>query len=150
MSLGSNIRTLRKRNRLSQIELATIVGVTERTIYNYENDIKVPKANTMALIADVLGVSPELLTDGDPDADFLTRDEYDLLYKGVKPTRDFVLEAKSKFGNRGALEAAHLLERTTALFAGGHLSESAKDEFFESLTQAYFLAKKKAKGSDSE
>ncbi|MDO4711307.1 MAG: helix-turn-helix transcriptional regulator [Peptostreptococcaceae bacterium] len=150
MSLGSNMKTLRKRNRLSQIELAEIVGVTERTIYNYENDIKIPKQNTMALIADVLGVSPELLISGDPDLDFLTREEYDILYKKVRPTRDFVLEAKSKFGNRGALEAAHLLDRTSALFAGGQLSEDAKDEFFESLTRAYFLAKKKAKEKDNE
>lgn len=150
MSLGNNLKTLRKRNRLSQIELATLTGVTERTIYNYENDIKTPKQNTMVQLADILGVSPELLEHGDPERDFLSREEYDLLNQKSRPTQDFILEAKSKFGSRGAFEAADLLERTTALFAGGSLSEEAKDDFFESLTQAYFLAKRKAKESAKE
>lgn len=145
MSLGTNMKILRKRNRLSQIELASMVGVTERTIYNYEKDLKVPKASVLDAIADILGVTPELLMYGDPEVDFLSAKELDAMRRNTKQSHAFIAQAKSQYGNQGLLEATDLLEQTTALFAGGQLSEEAKDDFFESITQAYFLAKRKSK-----
>lgn len=146
MSLGTNIKILRKRNRLSQIELASMVGVTERTIYNYEKDLKVPKASVLDAIADILGTTPELLMYGDPEVDFLSAKELDAMRRNTKQSNQtFIAQAKSQYGNQGMLEATDLLEQTTALFAGGQLSEEAKDDFFESITQAYFLAKRKSK-----
>ncbi|MDO5096415.1 MAG: helix-turn-helix transcriptional regulator [Peptostreptococcaceae bacterium] len=145
MSLGTNMKILRKRNRLSQIELASMVGVTERTIYNYEKDLKVPKASVLDAIADILGVTPELLMYGDPEVDFLSTKELDAMRRNTKQSHTFISQAKSQYGNQGLLEATDLLEQTTALFAGGQLSEEAKDDFFESITQAYFLAKRKSK-----
>ncbi len=144
MSFGKNLRILRKRNRLSQIDLAAIIGITERTIYNYETGQKVPKQSTLVQLADVLGVTPELLLNGDPDKDFKTREEYDVAKKKlVQMDQELLSHAKNSTSQ--AIDAVTLLEQTTALFTGGTLSEEAKDEFFESITQAYFLAKRKAK-----
>ncbi len=144
MSFGKNLRILRKRNRLSQIDLAAIIGITERTIYNYETGQKVPKQSTLVQLADVLGVTPELLLNGDPDKDFKTREEYDVAKKKlVQMDQELLSHAKNSASQ--AIDAVTLLEQTTALFTGGTLSEEAKDEFFESITQAYFLAKRKAK-----
>ena len=128
-----------------------MIGITERTIYNYETEQKVPKQSTLALLADVLGVTPELMMHGDPDKDFMTREEYDAAKKKMAQfDNEFVSRAKNTYGPQGAMEAVELLEQTTALFAGGALSEEAKDEFFESITQAYFLAKRKAKLRNAE
>ena len=38
-----------------------------------------------------------------------------------------------------------LLERNAALFAGGELSEEAKDAFFTAVTKAYLECKEQAK-----
>ncbi len=146
MSLGNNLKILRKRNRLSQIQLATMVGLTERTIYNYEREQKVPKDSTLDLLADALGVTPDLLLHGDPEKDFMSVSEYDALRQKMASAKsEFIQSAKERFGLRGAIEAFEILEQATALFAGGTLSEEAKDEFFESIAQAYFLAKRKSK-----
>lgn len=38
-----------------------------------------------------------------------------------------------------------LLERNAALFAGGELSQEAKDDFFQAVTKAYLLCKEEAR-----
>lgn len=133
MSLGKNLRYLRKKNKLSQIQLADIIGITERTIYNYEKEQKAPKSSTLKLLAETLGVTPDFLMNANAEKDF----------DSFMNTKD----SKSEFSteNRIFTQPAEFLEYATAMFAGGNLSEEAKDEFFESITQAYFLAKRKAK-----
>ena len=68
--LGVNLKFLRKKKGLSQIELGKIAGITERTIYNYETGEKYPKPRTLASLANALDVPEQLLESGNPDTDF--------------------------------------------------------------------------------
>ena len=131
MKFNEKLRAERIKARYSQIELAKRVGITERSLYNYEMNDRMPKINVVKKIADVLGVSVDYLMSDDAEP--------------ADAQQSFLDSAKENFGIKGVKEAQELLIRTTAMFAGGELDQDAKDAFFESLTQAYFLAKKKAK-----
>ena len=131
MKFNEKLKKLRTEAHLSQTELAKIVGITERSIYNYEMSDRIPKVDVVKRIADALSVS----------VDYLTSDDND----DRERSKIFMANAKEQFGYRGAQEAEMLLERTTAMFAGGELNQEAKDAFFESITQAYFHAKNVAK-----
>ncbi len=127
MSFGENLKKARKDAGLTQIELARRAGITERSIYNYEYNDRVPRISTVAKLAQILGVSS------------------DWLLGGQEGRGEFLHAARDQFGPRGEAEAREILERTSALFAGGELDQDAKDAFFESITQAYFLAKNRAR-----
>ncbi len=131
MKFNEKLKKLRTEAHLSQTELAKIVGITERSIYNYEMSDRIPKVDVVKRIADALSVS----------VDYLTSDDND----DRERSKIFMANAKEQFGYRGAQEAEMLLERATAMFAGGELNQEAKDAFFESITQAYFHAKNVAK-----
>ena len=131
MKFNEKLKKLRTEAHLSQTELAKIVGITERSIYNYEMSDRIPKVDVVKRIADALSVS----------VDYLTSDDND----DRERSKIFMANAKEHFGYRGAQEAEMLLERATAMFAGGELNQEAKDAFFESITQAYFHAKNVAK-----
>ena len=131
MKFNEKLKKLRTEAHLSQTELAKIVGITERPIYNYEMSDRIPKVDVVKRIADALSVS----------VDYLTSDDND----DRERSKIFMANAKEQFGYRGAQEAEMLLERATAMFAGGELNQEAKDAFFESITQAYFHAKNVAK-----
>jgi transcriptional regulator with XRE-family HTH domain len=54
--LGSQIKTAREGMPMSASELGRIVGVTSPTIASYESGKSVPTADTLAKIAEVLGL----------------------------------------------------------------------------------------------
>ncbi len=134
MQFSEKLRLLREEHNLSQIELAKKVGITERTIYNYETNDRIPKIDVVTKIAHVFGVT----------VDALASDRYKTASTQLDKEA-FLQLAKDHFGNRGKKEAEALLERASALFAGGDLDEDAKEEFFQSLTHAFFTAKKEAR-----
>jgi transcriptional regulator with XRE-family HTH domain len=61
-SLGMRIRRARERAKLSQEELATIVGASVRAVSDWENDRHEPR-NKLALLEDALNVN----LDGTPE-----------------------------------------------------------------------------------
>lgn len=144
--LGINLKYLRKKKGLSQIELGQIAGITERTIYNYEIGDKYPKPRTLASLANALEVSEDLLEKGNPETDFADLNQPSN-YKNIGniSEEDFIKNLKSNYDDKGALEASELMERISMLFASESLSETAKDELFESISQAYFLFKRHAR-----
>lgn len=54
-TLGTQLRSLRKENHLSQKKLAEASGVHENTIINFENDKRSPSAETLSMILGALG-----------------------------------------------------------------------------------------------
>jgi transcriptional regulator with XRE-family HTH domain len=56
VTIGENLRRLRKERRLSQPGLAKRAGVPQPTISNIENDRREPHASTLRKLADALGV----------------------------------------------------------------------------------------------
>ena len=56
MSIGSTIRNMRESRRLTQAELAKIVGTTMQTISAWELDKKIPRMGMLKKLADYFGV----------------------------------------------------------------------------------------------
>lgn len=66
-NLGDRIKDLRKQKNLSQSELADKVGISYAQIGRYETKGAQPPAETLKLIADAPGVSPDFLIYGTSD-----------------------------------------------------------------------------------
>ena len=104
MTFGEKVRSLRKEKKMSQQELASMVGVSYRTIRSWEVEGRFPKQNVLyQKLADALQCDVSYL---------MSEDEA------------FITEASEQFGNRGAKQAA-------AMFAGGSLTDEDKIAFEE-------------------
>ena len=61
---GSQLKKLRKNNKITQKELAQILGLAQTTIANYENNSRFPNQETLIEIADHFGVTLDYLITG--------------------------------------------------------------------------------------
>ncbi len=119
---------------LTQAQLGETVGVSLRTIWDYEKGLKKPRATTMLKLAKALKVSVKFLSDDtceNPMED-IEKDSY-------------IEEARSRYGSQGARDMDQLLADNAALFAGGELSQEQKDVFFEAVMKAYLTSKEEAR-----
>ena len=55
MSFGENLKKARKDAEMTQSELAQRVGITERSVYNYEKNSRAPKVDIVEKFAQALG-----------------------------------------------------------------------------------------------
>lgn len=60
-ALGEVLETARRAQGLTQVELATAAGVTQAALSRYENGMREPDADVLGRLAQVLGVTVELL-----------------------------------------------------------------------------------------
>ena len=120
MELNERLAKLRRMKGLTQAELADKVGVTTRSIQNYEFGTRTPQMDTIAKIAEALEIDEKAI---------LSDEDY------------FVIEAHEKYGSRGKRDAEELVKNATALFSGGQLSENDKARVLEAIQEAYFEAK---------
>ena len=123
MTFSDKIKVSRELCNLTQQQLADKVGVSKRTIAAYETTDAKARSSTMRKLAVALNVS----------YDYLANDDVTDPKQG------------SQYGTKAANEVDELLERNAALFAGGELSEEAKDAFFTAVTRAYLECKEQAK-----
>ncbi len=65
MNIGELIRTERKKQGLTQAELATKAGLSKNAIYNYENNKRIPTLAIINAIARALNIKPSTLAYGD-------------------------------------------------------------------------------------
>ncbi len=66
-NIGNNIRTIRKQQHLSQIDLAVMVGIDRAYLSEIENGRTNPTINLLYAIADALELSLEqLLSENNP------------------------------------------------------------------------------------
>lgn len=138
MTFGEKLKTIRLSLNLSQSELAEKTGISERSLYTYEQTGILPRSNNLRKLADALNVSVSYLLD-EEETDPNKNVDQDI----------FVANAKNKFGYKGAREASALLSRASALFAGGELDEEAKELFFQSLMEVYLSSKQEARNKFS-
>ena len=134
MTFGEKLRSARLALNLSQIELGELVGITERSIYNYEQTETYPRQPVLKKLAETLNVSVSYLMD-DGETDQHQNIDYEL----------FIANAKNQYGYKGAREAQEIISRTHALFAGGELNDEAKELFFQSLMEVYLESKAEAR-----
>ena len=134
MKFGEKLRIARIALNMSQTELAQKAGITERSIYSYEQTGKLPRSTTIKQLAQALNVPVTYLMD---------EDETDKSKNGNEEL--FLVNAKNQFGSKGAREAQAVISQTSALFAGGELDDKAKDIFFQSLMEVYLESKTEAR-----
>ena len=114
MSFGAKLKQLREDRGLTQTELADKLGVTLKTISNYETKGTRPRTQDMyKKIAEFFNV----------DINFLLTVE-----------DNFVLDSGKK-------DAENLVDNLSGLFAGGSLPEEDKDKLFNAIAEAYYEAK---------
>lgn len=133
MTFGEKVKEARILKNLSQAELAAITGISERSLYTYEQLNTIPRKNNLKILADALNVSISYLID-----------EEELDKRKNLEKEDFIDDVKDKFGYKGAKEAKDVLDRAGALFAGGSLDDDAKEIFMQSLMKVYISSKKEA------
>lgn len=61
LSLAQNIRTFRKQRRLTQEQLAEVLGVTTGAVYKWESGLSVPELNLIVEMADFFDTSVDVL-----------------------------------------------------------------------------------------
>ena len=116
---------LRKEKKMSQQELASMVGVSYRTIRSWEVEGRFPKQNVLyQKLADAL--------------------QCDVSYL-MSENEAFITEASEQFGNRGARQAQQILEQAAAMFAGGSLTDEDKIAFMDEIQSLYLDSKRRAK-----
>lgn len=123
MTFAEKIRELRNKKGLSQTELGNAVGVSLRTVRNWELEGRYPKQRELyGKLADVL--------------------ECDINYLMTEDAT-FIAKAEEDFGNQGRAGAEKIMAQVNSLFAGGSLAEEDMDAFVLAVQQAYIDAKKK-------
>ena len=134
MTFGEKVLHARLAHNFSQFELAEKLGVSERTIYSYEQTGAMPRKLVLKKLAEVLQVSVGYLMD-DEETDKQKNIDQEL----------FIANVKNQYGNKGAREASEVISKASALFAGGELNDEAKDIFFQSLMEVYLESKAEAR-----
>ena len=64
MSVGDRIKTLRKKQNISQIQLAQALGVSRQAVSKWENDLASPDTIKLIQLADLLKTDSEYLATG--------------------------------------------------------------------------------------
>lgn len=125
MKFCEKVKEARNNANMTQDEFAKAIGVSLRTITNYETGERYPKKReTYYRMAEVLKVDVNYL---------LTDDE------------EFLLEAEAKYGSKGVRQAKALVAEVSGLFAGGELADEDLDEMMKEIQEAYWIAKEKNK-----
>lgn len=119
---------------LSQKQLADKAGIGVRTIGNYESGARLPYAAQLYKLAKALGVSTE----------YLKNDEIEDPSYGLD-RMEYVEEMRATTSTKDSQNLEEMLKANKEMFAGGTVSEEAKDAYFHALMEAYFDCKKVAK-----
>ena len=131
-SFAEKVKTARAELGLTQPRLGEMIGVSVRSIVAYEKGEKKARLGTMLKLAKALRVSVKFLTD----------DECQNPLEDIEKD-GYIEEARERLGAEGARDVESLLKENAALFAGGRLSQSEKDMFFEAVMTAYVKSKNK-------
>lgn len=122
MLFGQKLKQLRLNAGLTQANLASELGVTKRTLINYEKGKCYPKKTDIyARISSLFGVT----------TDYLLSDE-----------DNFIIDAGDHGGSYAMNQARTLVSEVSGLFAGGTLDEEDKDAVMQAIMDAYWDAKK--------
>jgi len=120
MKFSDKLKNIREEKDVSQEDLAKAIGVSLRSIQYYETKERYPRDRKIYYkLAEFFGVDVNY---------FLTENE------------EFLDEAAIKYGRKGQLQAAELLEQTKGLLAGGDLSPEDQKSFVLDMQRLFFIA----------
>ena len=126
------LKALRTAQHMSMAELARRASMSDRAIRYIESNQREPSVDAIQKIAAALGVTTDYFMD---EATFQQELNDDLFYADVR----------KKYGSRGVAQAKKIKEQTTALFAGGELSEEDQAAFIKEMEALFLDAKADAK-----
>ncbi|EIF6297239.1 helix-turn-helix transcriptional regulator [Clostridium perfringens] len=72
MDIGNNIKSIRKKNKLTQKDLADKLNKSVRMVQKYENSEVTPNIEVLKKISKILNVSLDSLLDTNEDNDIVT------------------------------------------------------------------------------
>ena len=125
MEFGEKIKTRRCELGLSQTELASVCGISLRSVQNYESGQRHPaNISIVKKIAKALKVGHEYLLD---DA------------------AQYVIDAAARGGENAAHDVDRLLSDIQVLFAGGELTPQYKDKVMRAINEIYWESKETVK-----
>ena len=133
---GDKIKALRTAQHMSMAELARRASMSDRAIRYIESNQREPSVEAIQKIAAALGVTTDYFMD---EATFQQELNDDLFYADVR----------KKYGSRGVAQAKKIKEQTTALFAGGELSEEDQAAFIKEMEALFLDAKPDANPSQN-
>ena len=126
MKFSGKLKKARQEKKINQDELARMIGVSKRTIQNYENAGMYPKKRDIYYkLAKILAVDVNYL---------LTEDE------------EFLIDGYKKSDIYDVYDVDELIERICNLFTGGSLPDSDLDILMEAISEADFTLKKGKSG----
>lgn len=129
---GDKIKDLRTAQHMSMAELARRASMSDRAIRYIESNQREPSVDAIQKIAAALGVTTDYFMD---EATFQQELSDDLFYADVR----------KKYGSRGVAQAKKIKAQTSALFAGGELSEEDQAAFIKEMEALFLDAKADAK-----
>ncbi len=132
MTFGEKLKKVRLALNMSQKELSNKAGISERSLYTYEQTGIFPRSGNIQKLAEALNVSVGYLLD-EEETDTAKNIDQNMLFSGVK----------SEHGYDGALETAQILAKISDLFSSDALSRESKDMFFQIVMQIYLDSKEK-------
>lgn len=127
MRFCEKLKDARTKAGMKQEELAKALGVSLRTITNYESGECYPRKR------DIYHKLAEL---------FHTEENYFL-----NEDEEFLLSAAEKYGAKGAKQAQALVDEVSGLFAGGNIADEDLDVMMKALQDAYWLPKRRIRSS---
>lgn len=131
-AFAENLIRLRKEARLSRKVLAKELGISPRSIVNYESGERIPFGDLCVKMAHFFGLSvEELLQVDNPEREMINAET--------------VEDMDRIFGRRSAEEAQSFLDNTQAFLAGGSLSPEATLDFCDVMRQVLYEAEIRAK-----
>ncbi len=133
-SFAAKVKEERENLGWNQAALGEKIGVSVRSVSAYETGSAKPRGIMARRLAAVFQIS----------LDYLLNDDIEDRAYGKDKTV-YIEEALVRFGEKGAHELDGLLEQNLSLFAGGEISQEAKDAFFEAVMTAYITSKEEAR-----
>lgn len=125
MKFGEKIKKLRKNKGMNQSELAKMLGVSLRTVQNYETSGMHPKQRDIYYkIADTFEV----------DVNYLLTEE-----------EEVIRDAYEKGGVDSMRDVEKLVDGVCGLFSGGSLPQEDMDAAMKAISDAYFSVKEENK-----
>ncbi len=92
-SVGKNLKNIRKKNDLTQDELAEKLSVTRQAVSNWENGKTEPDIETLTKIAQIFDISIDELVDGIPKGIKELRGKKSHLYIGIGFTVFYIISS---------------------------------------------------------
>jgi len=132
--IGKILKQLRNDMDLTQAELAKKIGVTTSSIGMYETEVRNPSYEVVVKLANFFNVSTDYLL-GNTDSK-----------NDVKPAVPKEYLSKHKVTNRDLKQYQEEMKKSTeAFFLNDELSEDAKKEMLDLMSELFWIAKEKNK-----